>query len=199
LDLKIEAFYFRMNSKAFQLANSFSASRTAWPWQITANRTIFSRRISRSSYFYITKIGLDFLFKPLFLNDFTKVQVTFQMTLLFCSFIYSLLIFMFAGLAFSDFESLVIVNFCHFIRILKKILFKVPQFFLYNCFSFVLIDLADCSRESFISPTMAGFRYSAWHYIYNQKIDIYFTYIRLYRNEIALFLRFWISNRLFRG
>lgn len=73
LDLKVQTFYFCVNSWAFQAANSLSASRAAWSGKVTANRTVLSWRILWPSNNDVDKVRLWLHLQALFLDYFSQV------------------------------------------------------------------------------------------------------------------------------
>ncbi len=143
------------------------------------------RGISWSSNYNITKIWLRFLLKRLLLDDFSEIQVTFQMALFFSTLVDSFLIFTFPRLSLSHLKAIFIIKLRHLVWVLKEIFLQISQLFLYDCFSLVLIDLANSSREAFISSSLAGLWYSTRHYII------------LYPQSINMHLAIWISVSLY--
>ena len=153
-----------MNSEAFKLANSLSASGAAWPRQISANRAIFSWRISCFSHFNIYKIRLFFLLKTLFLNNFSQIQIPFQLALFLDSLDNTLLVFKFPCFTIF-FEYIMIIKLGHFIWILKEIILQVHEFVLCDCFSLIGINFPSWV-ESIGSVAMASSDCSA-HFVIN--------------------------------
>jgi hypothetical protein len=100
------------------------------------------------------------------------------MVFFFGSFVYSLLVFALTRFSFFNFKAIIIVKFCHFIGILKEIILQKPQFLLNYSFTFVLIDLSDCSSKSFIPAPMAGFcDYIGHNVIINKGFISFLIYI----------------------
>lgn len=163
LNLEVEAFDFRVDSETFELADPFSTSGTTGSWQITTDRAILARGISRSSYFDVHEVRLSFLLETFLLDDFSEIKIPLQVAFLFGSFVDPLLVLPLSGFAFANLEALVVIELSHLVRILKEIFLKKPQFLLNDCSSLVLIDFPDCSSKAFVSAPVAGFRYCARH------------------------------------
>lgn len=155
------------------MANAFTATRTARPWKVAADWTIFSWRVARFSNFYMAEIWLIFLLQSLLLNYFTEIQITFKVAFFLCSFIDSFFVFSLFGLSFANLENIIIIEFRHFVWIFKEILLQISQLFFDHCFPFVFINFFDGCIESFVSTTKPGLWCRGWHYfLYRYNISL---------------------------
>jgi hypothetical protein len=119
-----------VNSRTFQLTDSFAASGTA-------------RWVLWSPHHNVHKIGLCLHLKPLLLYYFPQVQISLQVVLLLRSFIHSLLVLPSARLSVLHFEGVIIIDLGHLVRVLEEVFLKVAQFLLYDGFPLVLVHLLD--------------------------------------------------------
>lgn len=70
LQLEIQTFDFRVNPEALQLADALSTTRTARPRQVSADRTVFMRRVAWPAHFDVTKVRLSLFLQTLLLYYF---------------------------------------------------------------------------------------------------------------------------------
>jgi hypothetical protein len=145
------------------LANSFSASGTARSRKIAANRAVFARGVAGSTDSDVHEVRLSLFLQTFFLYDFSQVEVSLQMSFFLGALVDSLLILAFPGLSFSHLESIVVIELSHFVGILEEIFLEVPQLFLNDCLSLVLVHFTDSSSKAFVTSSVAGFRNCARH------------------------------------